>query len=151
LWKKKGPMMQSFIMPQHTLNFGVSLLRSILYFRWLTTPNSAVMCVQGTIQMERYLTRKSHRNRENFITVNFLQHFLTKSLSSVTVTAGLIFCCNCNLFGCKCTRLCTMSWTVERGRCSCLLAVQLNLHELCRNACLMCSLYSLDILEISDL
>jgi hypothetical protein len=47
--------------------------------RWLTAPNSAVMPVHDTIQMECSLIRKKKAVKENLITVNFLQHFLTKS------------------------------------------------------------------------
>jgi hypothetical protein len=51
----------------------------------LTTPNSVVITVHDTIKMECCIIRKTHRDEENFIIVNFPQHLLSKSHSAVTV------------------------------------------------------------------
>jgi hypothetical protein len=50
-----------------------------------TTPNSAVISVHVALKMECYIIRKTHRDKENFIIVNFPQHLLSKPHSAVTI------------------------------------------------------------------
>jgi hypothetical protein len=67
----------------------VSLWRVPLMFdnflKCLTTPNSAVMPVSRYHSNGMLPHQKTHRIQENLITLNFLPHFLTNSLSTVTV------------------------------------------------------------------
>lgn len=138
-------MIQSFIMPHHTLTFGVSHWHSIhsscgwlckiLQLFVFTIPLKWNVTSPENIKQPRKISTLS-----SFCSI-FLLSFFLQSRSS-----GLMCYCHWNIYGCKCKHLCSISWTVEWRRCSCLLAVQINLNELCRNACLMCSLYLLDVL-----
>jgi hypothetical protein len=56
-------MKPSFIMPNHTLRFGV-FLWSIIYLRWLTTKTSAFVSVHDTIKMECCLIKKHKEFRK---------------------------------------------------------------------------------------
>jgi hypothetical protein len=64
------------------------------------------------------------------------------SISSQSVFAqswlvGLVCCHNCCLYAHKHKCFYTSSWAVEWGKCSRLLAVQIELCRLCRNVCLI--------------
>lgn len=50
----------------------------------LTTQNSSVISVHDTIKMEYCIIRKTHRDEDSFIIVNFAQHWLSKPHSAVT-------------------------------------------------------------------
>jgi hypothetical protein len=112
--QRKGPVMCSFIMSHHTLTFGVSWCSIISWDGWL--PYSA-------IQMECCPVRNTLRVQESLITqFSAAVPHIVSYCSWFDVLQQLQF---------------LHMWTVEFGRCSCLLAARINLHELCRNACLM--------------
>jgi hypothetical protein len=115
--------------------------------KWLATQNSAVMHVHNTIQMDCCLIIKTESRRVSSLSI--FCRVSSQNLLQQSQSAGLMWCCNCNLYAHKCKHLCTKSWTVEWGRCSCLLAVRINLHRLCRNARLLHSTL-LDDPAVSD-
>jgi hypothetical protein len=60
-------------------------LMFINFLKWLANSISAVISVHDTIQMECYLSRKTHEVYENLIAVNFVQHFHAKLISTVMI------------------------------------------------------------------
>jgi hypothetical protein len=114
----------------------VSLWHVPLSLKWLTTSNSAVTSVHDTIQTEYFLFRKNTVSRKISIS--------SQMLFQESRPAGFMCCCSSNLHARKRKRLCTTSWTVEWGICSCLL-VRVDLSEIRSNACLMCSTSSRNV------
>jgi hypothetical protein len=81
-WETVRPMIWSFIMLHHKLTFGVSLCCSTKVADY--TKFFSYICSRYHSNDILQLTR-THRVQKSLITANFLQHFLTKSLSTVTV------------------------------------------------------------------